>query len=79
MRLIVLYVAWECELLPALLALPPHNLRGAVLVLVLALTLLTVVRDMLPGRIIEDRLATSPAGFFQELGFFLDGHECHRF
>ena len=46
MRLIVLYVAWECELLPALLALPPHNLRGAVLVLVLALTLLTVVRDM---------------------------------
>ena len=70
---------WERELLTAGSALPLHDLRNVVLVLVLPLALLAVVRDMLPGRIVEDRLSTCPAGFLQELGFFLDRHGCHGF
>ena len=71
--------ASERERLPAPLTLPLHDLRNVVLVLVLPLALLTVIRDVLPGWIIEDRLSTCPARFLQELGFFLDGHGCHGF
>ena len=71
--------AWEREHLPAPLAFPLHDPWNVVLFLIFPLALLAVVRDVFPRRIIEDRLATSPAGFLQELGFFLDQHGCHGF
>lgn len=76
---IMLDRAWERERLPAPLAFPLHDPRDVVFVLVLPPALFAVVRDMLPGWIVEDQLATSPAGFFQEFGFDLNRHRCHRF
>ena len=45
-------------------------------ILVLPLALLAVVRDMLPGRIIEDRFAAGTTWFLQEFRFFLDFQVC---
>ena len=69
----------EGELFTAGTTLPLHDPRDVVLVLVLPLALLAVVRDMLPGRIVEDRFTAGAAGFFQHLLFRLDFQVGHRF
>ena len=69
----------EGELFTAGTTLPLHDPRDVVLVLVLSLALLAVVRDMLPGWIVEDRFAAGAAVLFQHLLFRLDLQVGHRF
>ena len=75
---VVLDSRWKRELFTTPFALPLHDLRNIMLVLVFPLALLAVIRDMLPGRSVEDWLPTRFTWFLQEFGFFFNWHGCNR-
>ena len=72
-------IAREGKLLPALLTGSPHDPDNIIVMLVLLFALPAVIRNMIPGRIVKDRLPAVPAGLLQQLWRLLYLNDAHGF
>ena len=72
-------IARKGKLLSAFFTGSPHDPDNIVVMLILLFALPAVIRNMIPGRIIKDRLPAVPAGLLQQLGSLLYFNDAHGF
>ena len=72
-------VAWKRERLSAESTLPPHDPGDFMLIPVLLLAFPAEIRNMIPGRIIEDGIPAALTGLLQHFLLFSDIHDSLRF